>query len=132
MSTTILSLLLIGAVGAEVEAKTERETFLYVTTNPVGAEVLVDGKQVGTTPGVLPFKPDVRRQAIVELDGHEQHKESITFRAGDIKRLTLELIPSRKDVGGPSDRQTRDALGARSRRLLTMEHHRRRRIHFGR
>ena len=101
MNTTILSLLLIGAVGAEVEATTERETFLYVTTKPAGAEVLVDGKHVGTTPGLFPFQPGVRRQIIVELEGHEEHKEGITIRAGDIKRLTLKLIPSGKDVVHP-------------------------------
>ena len=130
MNTTILSLLLIGAVGAEVEATTERETFLYVTTKPAGAEVLVDGKHVGTTPGLFPFQPGVRRQVIVELDGHEQHKETITIRAGDITRLSLKLLPGRKDigrktrkeVGGLIGRRTRDSLEATPRQLLRLEH----------
>jgi len=90
MPTAILSLALLCAVGAEVETKAERETYLYVTSSPAGAEVLVDGQRVGTTPGLFPFKPGVRR-VIVELEGHDEHGQDVTIRAGDIKRLTLRL-----------------------------------------
>ncbi len=90
MTSAILSVILLATVGADVEATKERETFLYITTSPPGAEVLVDGKRLGTTPGLFPFKPGIGR-VIVELDGHDQHGEDITIRAGDIKRLRLRL-----------------------------------------
>jgi carboxyl-terminal processing protease len=90
MASVILSLVLLGASEPKVEAQAERETLLYVTTSPPGAEVLVDGKQVGTTPGLFPFKPGLRR-VIVDLDHHNQYKQDVTIRAGDIKRLKLRL-----------------------------------------
>jgi len=79
-----------GAVGADVEAKTKRDTLLYVATSPSGAKVLVDGKPVGTTDGLFPIDPGVRR-IIVELEGHDQQGKDVTIRAGDITRLKLRL-----------------------------------------
>jgi len=79
-----------GAVGADVEAKTKRDTLLYVATSPSGAKVLVDGKPIGTTDGLFPIEPGVRR-IIVELRGHDQQGKEVTIRAGDITRLKLRL-----------------------------------------
>ena len=86
MTTAILLLALLGAV----ESTEERDTLLYVATSPPGAEVLVDGKRVGTTDGLFPIEPGVRR-IIVELDGHDQQGKDVTIRAGDITRLKLRL-----------------------------------------
>jgi len=102
MTSAILWLALLGAVGPDVDATEKRETFLYVATSPPGAEVLVDGKRVGTTPGLFPFKPGPSR-VIVELVGHDQHGEIVTIRAGDIKRLKLRL---KRQAAAKVDNQT--------------------------
>ena len=108
-------MILLATVGADVEATKERETFLYITTSPPGAEVLVDGKRLGTTPGLFPFKPGIGR-VIVELDGHDQHGEDITVRAGDIKRLRLRLkrrAEPKVDLPALSPDATLDSILAR-------------------
>ena len=115
MTSAILSVILLATVGADVEATKERETFLYITTSPPGAEVLVDGKRLGTTPGLFPFKPGIGR-VIVELDGHDQHGEDITIRAGDIKRLRLRLkrrAEPKVDISALSPDATLDSILAR-------------------
>jgi len=100
IGATILSMALLGAAGGEVVAKDERDTLLYVVTSPPGAEVLVDGKRVGTAPGLFPFEPGVRR-VIVELEGHDKHGQDVTIRAGDITRLKLRLT-RRAEANGDS------------------------------
>ncbi len=42
MTIAILSMILLGTVGVDVEATKERKTFLYITTSPPGAEVQHD------------------------------------------------------------------------------------------
>ncbi len=100
MTSAILLLALLGALGEEIEAREDRETSLYVTTSPPGAEVFVNEKRLGKTPGLFPFKTGSGR-VIVELDGYDQHREDVTIRAGDIKRLKLRL--KRRTVPGKND-----------------------------
>ncbi len=91
MSTTILSLALFCAAAAPpVETSSTAETMLYVRTTPAGAEILLDGKSLGTAPGLFKVPPGVRR-IVVELDRHEPDGGEVTIKAGHIRRLEFKL-----------------------------------------
>ncbi|MBC8875875.1 MAG: hypothetical protein H8E44_41140 [Planctomycetes bacterium] len=100
MTTAILSLALLGVVGAEGEARERRETALYVVTSPVGGEVRLNGKRAGWEPHLFPFRSRIRRVRVtVELEGHDDHRETIVINTGDIERLELRLKRQAKAKG---------------------------------
>lgn len=101
MTVAILSLALLGAVGADVAATEQRQTLLYIATSPAGAEIFVDGKRVGTTDGLFTVEPGVRR-VIVELEGHDQQGKDVTIRVGDVTRLKLRLKKRPQPAQPPS------------------------------
>ena len=72
------------------ETGSTRGTFLFVRTEPAGAEVLVDGQLVGTSDDLFRVEPGVRT-IIINLDGHDPEDEKVTIRAGRVKRLELKL-----------------------------------------
>jgi SecD-like export protein/PEGA domain-containing protein len=65
-------------------------TWLYVRTSPRGAEVSVDGKPLGKSNDLFVVEPGVRR-IIVELDGHGTEGREIVIKAGEIRRVELDL-----------------------------------------
>ncbi|HEX6324074.1 MAG TPA: PEGA domain-containing protein [Vicinamibacterales bacterium] len=68
---------------------------LAVTSRPVGARVLVDGRFVGTTPakvaGLTPGSHTVR----VELEGYQPWSTTVRVAAGQDARVAAPLVPQR-------------------------------------
>lgn len=93
MSYVLWCLVLACAAAQPVETSTEATTHLYVRTTPSGAQILLDGKELGTSPGVFPVKPGQRRRLVIELDGQVAKEQQITIRDGRITRIELTLIP---------------------------------------
>lgn len=73
-------------------------TWLYVRTNPRGADVLVDGKRLGKSNGLFVVEPGVRRITI-ELDDHGSEGRKIVIKAGEIRRVELDLKRRPNDTG---------------------------------
>ena len=90
--------MLLGSVAtclaADPPAKTgeKRDTLIYVRTNPPGAKVFVDGKELGKTNGLFPVEAGVAT-VILELEGHGQVKKQVTIPADKITRIEIELKP---------------------------------------
>ena len=89
--------------GMEAAAK------VVVRTVPSGAEVLVDGEVVGTTPAVLTIA--LPREVTFRLEGYASAREVIT-EAGE---LTIKLTrKSGRPPAGRKDRSTRRSSSATS------------------
>ena len=80
MSNPLLPLVLLCVCAPPVEKSPTPTTHLYVRTSPAGAKVLLDGKPLGTSPGVFAIEPGVRR-IVIDLDGYEPDDKEITVRA---------------------------------------------------
>jgi hypothetical protein len=66
--------------------------FLSITTNPIGALVFIDGKEVGVTPyqdSNIP--PGVAHQVSIEKNGFETQTFSFELKPGDEKQVQLDL-----------------------------------------
>ncbi len=90
MSSPLLSVMLLCLCAPPVAKSPTTTTHLYVRTDPSGAKVLLDGKQLGTSPDVFPVEPGVRR-IVIELEGYERGDKEITVRAGRVTRLEVNL-----------------------------------------
>lgn len=75
------------------ETGSTRGTFLFVRTEPAGAEVLVDGRRVRVSDDLFRIEPGVRT-IVIKLDGHDPEDEKVTIRAGRVERLGLKLTTS--------------------------------------
>ena len=106
MDMLILLMPLFCAAAPPVETSKTPETMLYVRTTPEGAEIIVDDRPLGTSPGLFKVPAGVRR-IVVELDGHEPDGEEVTIKAGQIKRMTFRL----KQRRGPDVAQPKDPVG---------------------
>jgi hypothetical protein len=78
----------------------KRDTLIYVRSDPPGAKVFVDGKEIGTTNGLFPIEAGVAT-VVLRLEGHGQVKKQLTIQANGITRLEIELKPQT-----PSSEQT--------------------------
>jgi formylglycine-generating enzyme required for sulfatase activity len=87
-----------------VEGRSVRESFEYqllpawaniaFSSDPPGAEILVDGEQLGLTPGT-PAILQGRREVTVKLAGHKAWQDSIEIIAGvDLLIPEIELEPA--------------------------------------
>ena len=90
MSNTLLSVTLLCLCAPPVEKSPTPTTHVYVRTSPSGAKVLLDGKPLGTSPGVFSVEPGVRR-IVIDMDGYEPDDKEITIRAGRVTRLEVKL-----------------------------------------
>jgi hypothetical protein len=84
-----------AARSAEVEpTKTgkTRDTLLYVRTDPPGATVFLNGKELGKTNGLFPVEPG-NGTVLLELAGHEAGRRPVIIRANGITRVELKLAP---------------------------------------
>ncbi len=70
----------------------KRDTLIYVRSDPPGAKVLVDGKELGRTNGLFPVEAGVAT-VILELKGHAPVKKQVTIQAEGITRIEIELKP---------------------------------------
>lgn len=73
---------------------------LRVTSNPEGADVLLGGVKVGTTPASISL-PSEKPQAVeVMLPGYRREKRSLTLKPGEKQTLAFEaLVPEGGSVG---------------------------------
>jgi hypothetical protein len=70
----------------------KRDTLLYVHTDPPGATVFLNGKELGTTNGLFPVEPG-NGTILLELDGHQAGQRPVILRANGITRVELNLAP---------------------------------------
>ncbi|WP_297552495.1 PEGA domain-containing protein [Thermococcus sp.] len=68
--------------------------FLNVTTEPSGARVIVDGRDIGTTPLVISLLQG-RHEVRILKEGYEPYSANITITAEEMKLLPLRLKPLR-------------------------------------
>ncbi len=82
------------AVSAAEPVKTgeERETLLYIRTDPPGAKVLINGEEVGTSDGLFKVEPG-SGTILVELEGRKPGERQVIIRANAITRVELSLEP---------------------------------------
>ncbi|AUX24962.1 uncharacterized protein SOCEGT47_055030 [Sorangium cellulosum] len=74
---------------------------ITVKTEPEGAEVTVDGAEMGRTPLALPvFLEPGQHMIQVELDGYKPAQERIEPKAGDVVGMKLYLM--RRDAEAPA------------------------------
>lgn len=72
--------------------------FLSITTNPIGARVFIDGKEVGVTPYQdSNISPGELHQVSVEKEGYEAQTFSFELKPGDEKQVQLDLVGSASD-----------------------------------
>ncbi|WP_051303817.1 PEGA domain-containing protein [Calidithermus chliarophilus] len=71
-------------------ARLERPGTLAVRSSPSGAQVLLDGKAVGTTPLTLQLKPG-KYSLEVRRDGYRLYKTTVTVQAGQTAQVTAAL-----------------------------------------
>jgi WD40 repeat protein len=94
-----LSLVLFSLVALAIGASRKPPTELYVKTEPPAATVLVDGKELGTSPEVFEVEPGAHT-VTVTLAGHEPIVQEVRITDGRIKRVILELQKAPKAVAG--------------------------------
>ncbi|MBN2291662.1 MAG: PEGA domain-containing protein [Pirellulales bacterium] len=81
---------LVGGVIVLAQSNKQPPTELYVRTVPSGAEVLIDGKRVGTSNDLFEVKPGTRKVE-VKLDGYEPAEKEAIVAATRIERVEFEL-----------------------------------------
>jgi hypothetical protein len=70
----------------------KRDTLLYVRTTPPGAEVLLNGRELGTSDGLFRVEPGSSTVSI-ELEGRELGERKLVIQANVITRIELTLEP---------------------------------------
>jgi hypothetical protein len=91
------------------ETGKSRDTLIYARTEPPGAKVFVNGKELGTTPGLFPADAGVVT-IILQLEGHGQVKKEIRIPAHEITRIEIELKPrTHPPASQPGQAQTPEA-----------------------
>ena len=86
----------------------KRDTLIYVRTDPPGAKVLLDGKEVkelGRTNGLFRIDAGVAT-IILELEGYGQEKRHVTIQADKITRIEIELKPQNSAGEGQTTTET--------------------------
>ena len=79
-----------GGERIEVSATLEPAAILLAKSVPGGADILVDGEKVGTTPAEVPVLPGVRVVSVVK-EGHESWANKMWFDAGEKRWVNAEL-----------------------------------------
>ena len=90
MNVLLCTLALFYATTNQVETSRTADTLLYIRTVPSGAQILLDGKPLGSSDGLFPVKAGTYK-IVVDLEGHEPQKQQISIRDGQITRIELEL-----------------------------------------
>ncbi|MEE8450261.1 MAG: PEGA domain-containing protein, partial [Thermoguttaceae bacterium] len=111
MTTTLLSIVLSCITAPPLQTSEKPDSLLYIRTTPAGAQILLDGKPLGTSDGLFPIKPGTYK-IIVDLQGHEPKEQNITIRDGRITRVELQLdkrpaetASSNSSTAEPSERK---------------------------
>lgn len=89
------------AMSIELTRSAGSAAILSVQGSPVGASVLIDGEEVGTTPLTVPDLQPRRVELEVRAEGHESYSEVVTLEPGGATRLRYELAdPSERAWSG--------------------------------
>ena len=103
-TSRLLAVVLLCGIGQAVEflradepVKTgeKRDTLLYVRTDPPGAKVFLNGKELGISNGLFPVEPGTGT-ILVELEGRKPGERPVIIRANGITRVDLKLKPQAK------------------------------------
>jgi hypothetical protein len=93
-----------------VKSGENRDTLLYVRTDPPGAKVFLNGKELGTSDGLFRVEPG-NGTIFVEVEGRKMGQRQVIVRANGITRVELKLTPQAdakaagpQSTGGPSRR----------------------------
>jgi hypothetical protein len=72
---------------------------LSLTSNPAGAQVVLNGKVVGQTPVVLKDLPVGSRGIVVRHDGYSPWSASVRVVADQLTTVKANLVPARQSGG---------------------------------
>ncbi len=74
---------------------------LRLASEPVGARVLVNGKDVGASPAILDTLQEGRYHVAFQLNGFRLHERDVEVRSGQRSEVkaVLEVLPGRVSVG---------------------------------
>ena len=109
-TTGVLTLTILGILGQAAacwagdelpETGEKRDTLLYVRTDPPGAKVLLNGKELGVSNGLFPVEPGTGT-ILVELEGRQPGQRQVIIRANGVTRVELKLKPQTKAYGAHS------------------------------
>jgi hypothetical protein len=70
----------------------QRETLLYVRTDPPGAKVFLDGKELGVSNGLFHVEPG-SGTIHLEVDGQSVGQRPVVIRATGVTRMVFKLKP---------------------------------------
>ena len=109
-----------GLMRADEPIKTgeKRDTLLYVRTDPPGAKVFLNGKELGTTNGLFRVEPG-RGKIFLELEGRKADERQVTIQANGVTRVEVELKPQPKATTTAEPAKIPFVLGAKSFRTVT-------------
>jgi serine/threonine-protein kinase len=71
-----------------------------VSSEPVGAEVLIDGAVLGTTPVRIPRPTSGERTVVVRMRGYEEARVMVSALSGETLRVELRRASGRGHSGG--------------------------------
>jgi hypothetical protein len=74
----------------QVKKKAKADTLLLITTSPEGAEIQLNGENVGASGKLLQVDPGTYR-LVVDMAGHEPYRQEIEIEDGRITRIELTL-----------------------------------------
>jgi len=95
----------------------KRTTLLDVRTDPPGATVYLNGKELGTTNGLFPVEPG-SGTILLELEGHQAYQRQVMVRANGTTRVNLKLAPQAK--GGAAGHAVEQPATAKKVKFVPM------------
>ncbi|MCF7976157.1 MAG: type II secretion system protein GspG [Phycisphaerae bacterium] len=123
MNVLLCTLALFCMTSDQVETSRTADTLLYIRTVPSGAQILLDGKPLGSSDGLFPVKSGAYR-IVVDLEGHEPQNQQISIRDGQITRIELILEPQSvvEPAGEEAPQSPRQDFGPAIERTVYDDH----------
>ena len=90
MHAVLLMIMLLAVPPVKVDASEVPKTRVFVRTNPSGATITLDGKELGKSDNLFVVPPGVRKITI-ELDGYASDVRTISVADGRITRIEVAL-----------------------------------------
>jgi hypothetical protein len=84
-------------VQGEIEKLLEELTPVTLLVQPAGADVMIDGKSVGTTPVVeVQYVDPGEHMLMIQLEGHETYKKAIVAKRGEPLEIEVTLVADKE------------------------------------
>ncbi len=98
---------------------------LSVTSRPLGATIVVDGTECGTTPAYVRDLLIGSHQVTLRRSGHRDHTQSVDIRRGETTQLDVELVKvaAQSNQGSPNAQRTPTASSPDPLGLCPDAHH---------